>query len=108
MRWNTRVRPVEQIEKSEAFGRVADIAERPHLKLAGPAHLEQIGPLLLDELESQADAVHAFFPQLVELAVDGRRRRSNGERQRLAVREIAPAVSVAVDIAEFVEQRLGP
>ena len=102
------MRAVQQIQKAEAFGRVADIAERPHLELARSAHLEQIGPFLLDELESQTDAVHAFLPQLVELAVDRRRSRSDLERQRSAVGKVAPAVSVAIDIAELVEQRPRP
>ncbi len=52
-------------------------------------------------------AVHALLPQLVELALQARRLGRDDERQRLAIRQVAPAVAVAIDVAEPVEQRLG-
>src|SRR5262249_59546639 len=104
---HARMRSVEQIQEPEAFGGVADVAQRPHLQLSGPTHLEQVGKLLLDELDSNTHRIHALFPKLVELTVGGRRRRSDGQRERLAVRQIPPTVTVAVDITEFVEQSSG-
>src|SRR6266508_1719706 len=100
------MRPIEQIEEAEPFCRVADVAEPPHLKLARATHLQELRPLLLDEFQPQADRVHALLPQLVELTIDRRWRRRDREGQRLAVGEVAPAVAVAVDVAELVEQRL--
>ncbi len=97
---------VEESEESVAVGGRADVAEIPHLQLSGEPHLEELRPFLLDELHLDADRGEAALPHLLVLATAGVGRRPHRDHERLAVRKIAPAVAVAVDVAELVEQRL--
>ena len=71
----SRVAAVEKAEEAEPFGRRADVAEEPHLQLAEPRRLEQVGELLVVEFDAEPDGVEASFPQLVVLAVERARPR---------------------------------
>ena len=97
---------VQELHERVALAVLGDPAARPHLQLAGAAHLQQVRPLLLDEVDADADRVHVLLPQLVALRGRGRRwSLPMAMRQRRAVGQLAPAVAVAVPVAEAVEQR---
>src|ERR1700682_2709549 len=98
---------VQKVKEAAAFIVGCGVRKTPHLKLSGPTHLERVGKLLFEELDADAYRVHASLPKLVHLAVERRRVRRERKLERLPVRQISPSVSVAVDIAELVEQRLG-
>ena len=87
-----------------AFAIRGQPSQPPHLQLAVLAHLNQIGPFLLHEVEPDADRFHALLPHLVELAIARRRRRRHGDRERLAVGLLAIAFAVALTVTELVQQ----
>jgi hypothetical protein len=103
----SRVAAVEERQKAEAFGRRVDVAEEPHLQLPESRGLEVIGKFLAGELHAQTDAVHAALPQLAVLPVEGSRTGRDLQHQRPAIRQVAEAVLVAIDVAELVEERFG-
>ena len=100
---DTGVRAVEKRHEAEALGCRVDLAQEPHLQLARACHLEQIGPLLNEEFDTDADRVQATLPQFHILACQRGRVRGHHDLERLAVGHFAPAVSVAVYITEPVE-----
>ena len=100
-----RIAAVEQAEKAVALGRRVGVGEPPHLQLARARRLQRIRKLLLDEFDADADGLEAALPQLVQLPLERADGRRNVQHERPAVRQVAPAVLVAVDVAELVEQR---
>ena len=58
------------------------------------------------ERDADADRFMFLLPHLVELAVELLGLRRHLEHERLAVGPVAPAVAVAIDVAEEIEQRL--
>jgi hypothetical protein len=100
------VAAIQETQESIPFRAGRAVGELPHLELALARHLEEVGPLLRDELDADAHRSHVALPQLVILALECRREVPLPEHERLAVGKIAPAVLVAIDVAELVEQRL--
>ena len=89
----------------DALGDVARPLKSPHHQLSGLGHLVQFGPFVLEESDPEADCVHVPLPQLVADSRRGIGRRSQHERQRFAVGQLAVTVAVAVPVAELVQQR---
>ena len=98
------VQPGQRLLPIRARGRRA---QEPHLQLAGQGGLHVGGPLLDDELQLQSHNGQALLPQLIVLAVDLLWLRGALEHQGRAVGQLAPTVTVAIQVAVHVQQGLG-
>src|ERR1041385_4570865 len=98
---------VEDLVEGVGVGIPGDPAEVPDHQLAGARVAQMLGPLLLQELGAQPDAVHLLAPELVGALAAAVGRRRDLEHELRAVGPFAIAVAVAVDVAVGVEQRLG-
>src|SRR4029077_4170024 len=80
-------------------------AEARELQLPRMRGLESLGDRPNLEIHADADLFHASQPQVVELPIHGADECQLVKSERAAVRQLAEAVSVAIAIAELVEER---
>ena len=99
---------VAERKERVAVGLCGDPAHAPHHQLAGARIFQVLRPLGGLEVDPQADRGHALLPQFVELARQLIGLGGHLQQQRAAVGLLAPAVAIAVDVTEGIEQGACP